>query len=436
MNNAPRNRLSAPLDELALSHLRESLTASETSTTREDELSATPTTARSIAGSISGRPPPAQLSRQEIIAAQRKASRANQRAILSAQANLEHGVDILLPDKATIRSSRIGGTGGAADMIRYSYIEPDGETYDISEIMEEEWTPHKEKHDGEASHSSSVRSRSGVADPDGRNDLLEGALGRQGVSETGQQSLGEKIDRVLNKIKANPNVVGSSGGRRVSAIYTDKDIALPPPSRPERAPDRAPSRSTTPIGSNAIGKVPTVRGLNIGGDNHRPNQLSVQSFEGSDLSVYESTNSTPNRLDMSKSRPSADNVADSPNRSMLDEGTEEDHYLPPASTRKRPLLVLKDHDFGLKRMMAVIEMKALMSGPAPWQANSRSAGQPPEPRRIRRQQSMLTSDTIVDDLLFGPKIDVEEMHPRVREIYEPVAKRLDALDKVCFFYIL
>jgi hypothetical protein len=121
---------------------------------------------------------------------------------------------------------------------------------------------------------------------------------------------------------------------------------------------------------------------------------------------------------------------------MLDEGTEEDHYLPPASTRKRPLLVLKDHDFGLKRMMAVIEMKALMSGPAPWQANSRSAGQPPEPRRIRRQQSMLTSDTIVDDLLFGPKIDVEEMHPRVREIYEPVAKRLDALDKVCFFYIL
>jgi hypothetical protein len=48
---------------------------------------------------------------------------------------------------------------------------------------------------------------------------------------------------------------------------------------------------------------------------------------------------------------------------MSDEGTEEDHYLPPASTRKRPLLTLKEHIFGLKWMMPAIEIKALLSAP-------------------------------------------------------------------------
>ncbi|WVR08214.1 hypothetical protein IAU60_005261 [Kwoniella sp. DSM 27419] len=75
----------------------------------------------------------------EIIAAQRAASRANQKALLSAQNNHSQGVDIVLPDqKGTLRSSRLIEPSGG-EVVRYSYIDDDGETYDISELLEEEW---------------------------------------------------------------------------------------------------------------------------------------------------------------------------------------------------------------------------------------------------------------------------------------------------------
>ncbi|WRT69525.1 uncharacterized protein IL334_006512 [Kwoniella shivajii] len=74
----------------------------------------------------------------EIIAAQRAASRANQKALLSAHTNQTQGVDIILPDqKGTFRSSVL--IEGDDEIVRYSYIDNDGETYDISELLEEEW---------------------------------------------------------------------------------------------------------------------------------------------------------------------------------------------------------------------------------------------------------------------------------------------------------
>jgi hypothetical protein len=440
MNNAPRSRLSAPLDELALQHSRnqrESITASEAST-NNDEAGSAPTTPRP--GAMGSRAPPAQLSRQEIIAAQRAASRANQRAILSAQSNSEQGVDILLPDKATIRSSKLGGS---SELYRYSYIEPDGETYDISEIMEEEWSPHREKAD--SSHHQTGGPSGNQAQHTGgtRSDLLEGALGRHGVSETGQQTLGEKIDRVLNKLKTNPNIVSSSGTRRVSSVYTDKDVALSPPSRPARALERAPSRSNTPNTTDPVNKALQPRAAASGAQGQMKHH-STHSAEDSDMSIYESVAGTPNRAEMNttsttnKPRAFIDRHNDSPNRSVLDEGTEEDHYLPPPSTRKRPLLVLKDQDFGLSRMMAVIEMNAAMQGPAPWQvqAGINRVEAARGMRRLKRQQSLLSSDDVVDNALFGPRVNVDEMHPRIREIYEPTVKRLDVLDKVGYLLLL
>ncbi|GAA5906261.1 uncharacterized protein JCM6883_005493 [Sporobolomyces salmoneus] len=73
-------------------------------------------------------------SQREIIAAQRAASRANQRAILSAQKNSDQGIDINIPDQGTIRSSR-----GEDDDVRYSFINHDGTETDISDIVENEW---------------------------------------------------------------------------------------------------------------------------------------------------------------------------------------------------------------------------------------------------------------------------------------------------------
>ncbi|QRW02002.1 Tip elongation aberrant protein Tea4 [Ceratobasidium sp. AG-Ba] len=149
------SRYSTPLDEVALQQAAQRESVSDASV-------------------VSDQPAPAQpqqMTRQEIIAAQRAASRANQRAILTAQANSEQGVDVLLPDRATLRSARTR----ADERMRYSYVLPDGETYDISEIVERELRQRTMSSDG--------------------GDLLEG------VMDTPRNVMEEKLDRVLTKIR-------------------------------------------------------------------------------------------------------------------------------------------------------------------------------------------------------------------------------------------
>lgn len=158
-----KNRTSAPLDELALANLhRESRTSDPTSPTTTEPSTLKPASSR------------------EIIAAQRAATRANQKAILSAQNNSVRGMDVLLPGNAVLRSSRYD----ADDRMRYSYVEPDGETYDISHIVEEEW------------RDSLGSSNNAGSSAGSQGDLLEGVLAR---SKGG--NLGDQLDRVLNKIK-------------------------------------------------------------------------------------------------------------------------------------------------------------------------------------------------------------------------------------------
>ncbi|GAA5976710.1 hypothetical protein JCM11641_005668 [Rhodosporidiobolus odoratus] len=80
--------------------------------------------------------PTTSSSQRDLIAAQRAASRAHQRAILSAQKNSDQGVDINIPEHGTIRSAR----GAENDEVRYSFINQDGQEVDISEIVEKEWS--------------------------------------------------------------------------------------------------------------------------------------------------------------------------------------------------------------------------------------------------------------------------------------------------------
>ncbi|GAA6049789.1 hypothetical protein JCM3770_002162 [Rhodotorula araucariae] len=77
---------------------------------------------------------------RDLIAAQRAAQRANQRAILSARGNADQGFDITIPEQGTIRSARgtAGGDDGAEE-VRYSFVHQDGTEVDISEIVEDEW---------------------------------------------------------------------------------------------------------------------------------------------------------------------------------------------------------------------------------------------------------------------------------------------------------
>lgn len=75
-------------------------------------------------------------SKQEMIAAQRATSRANQQALLSAHANTSQGIDVVVPQNGTLRSSRVQVDG--AEQMRYSYIDGEGGTHDVSSLVENE----------------------------------------------------------------------------------------------------------------------------------------------------------------------------------------------------------------------------------------------------------------------------------------------------------
>ena len=69
-------------------------------------------------------------------------------------------------------------------------------------------------------------------------------------------------------------------------------------------------------------------------------------------------------------------------------------------------MIPKD-DFGYAHMMAIIEYKG-----------------------SRPKQPILPLDP-VDELLFGAPLDLDSLHPQVRDIYASGFKQLEEMDKVC-----
>lgn len=333
-----RHRSSAPLDEIALQHLhRESMSnssvASESTTGPSEE-------------------PRRQLSKQELIAHQRAQTRANQRAILSAQENSARGLDVRLPSNAVLRSSRYE----LDDRMRYSYVEPDGETtYDISHIVEEEW-----------------RERS-----DTGGDLLHGVLSR------GNTGLGARLDRVLNKIrneKGAPVKASSTTGDVVTSVRTTSPSVY---SIPEGGPS---SHSVTPSASQPGHRGITPPGHNpkgsVGSTGHRtttPTQSRpLHGRQGSTTSTasgYRSPNSPASKFSATHSE-------------------------------RQHLYIPKDY-FEHKELMAVIMSRAGHRAPPDFP--------PLDP---------------VDDLLFGRELDMDAIHPQIRDIYSGVYKQLEEMDNV------
>lgn len=216
-----------------------------------------------------------QQSTQDIIAAQRAASRANQqKTMYSAQKNSHQGVDVLLQDKSRIRSSK-----DSSNTMRYSYVGVDGSELDISEIVEKEWadgssgrakqpTPYDQQDPLESatpvpdpprdspsalsytttdsfasalasplmSSTGSAPSRSIAGDDqeelraiqdlaatpmsiDRTRDHLQDALGRRAASPAlsssshqGGDGIQDRLDRVLAKVKAGNGSGGVAGG--------------------------------------------------------------------------------------------------------------------------------------------------------------------------------------------------------------------------------
>ncbi|RPD54387.1 hypothetical protein L226DRAFT_617846 [Lentinus tigrinus ALCF2SS1-7] len=378
--SSSRHRSSAPLDELALQQLRESVASSSTAsdTTERDE-------------------PKRQLSKQEIIAAQRAATRANQRAILSAQANSARGLDVLLPGNAMLRSSRYE----VDDKIRYSYVEPDGETYDISDIVEEEWR--------------------GVVGPTGHKSNLSGDDLLHGVLAHGKDGLGAKLDRVLSKIRHEKEtgrapLSQSSSGQTVDSVRSSTDSAY---SANESSPDTSTSRTATPVARDAGRNVSSPgHGQRVGSPTavSRLSSYRTASPGESDHSHSRSHTATPTAsrrgYPLPHERQSSFASAMSDYRTATPSSPR-----PPTATMpsahghredNKPKLVLPKNDFGLNEMMAVIEMRAALHNKIP-------EHEPLDP---------------VEEMLFGRPIDPQALHPEIRNIYASTFTQLEEMDQI------
>ncbi|CAL1699438.1 unnamed protein product [Somion occarium] len=350
-----RNRSSAPLDELALSHLHRESTGSAS------------VTSDSTAGL--DEPKQRQMSKQEIIAAQRAATRANQRAILSAQANSARGLDVLLPGNAMIRSSRYD----VDDRMRYSYVEPDGETYDISDIVEEEWR--NEMH----------RERNGPA----RDDLLHGVLSR------GKDGLGARLDRVLSKIRREGGPVRAALPQATSASTVDSADSMR-----SRSPSVYSTAEGGPDGPNSRSATPNANAINSRSPTAATHAIAQRMTSPPPRSASVNANIEPDTR--SRSRTGTGTPSHQKNPSVTGSAGRRT----PAREERRRVYLPAD-DFGISHMMAVITMRGKL------QLGQRQALPPLDP---------------VDELLFGREIKPETLHPKIQEIYSPAFKQLEEMD--------
>ncbi|KAG8922690.1 hypothetical protein FRC01_013717 [Tulasnella sp. 417] len=289
------------------------------------------------------------------------------------------GVDLVLPDKGVIRSAR----SGVDERMLYSYVQPDGETYDISDIIEEElWDVGQDRRSGgsragrpsmddedEVSPISAVRSGSRTGST--RGDLLEDVLVKP------RDVVEQRIDQVLAKIK---------DGRRASSLAsfaTDTSRQHSKPSEDRRSPtprsgsatgrrqgEASGSRSETPVYQGRSSPQQMSRGAGT-----HSQQASIASV----MSDYTPDNST----------------------GMKSSTTERTT----PGTTTRPPIILKD-DFGLSNMMAVIE------------ANANAKKPPPTPPMSE-----------VEELLFGSNLQLEDLHPAARDLFAPMFERMENVNK-------
>ncbi|PCH41669.1 hypothetical protein WOLCODRAFT_137536 [Wolfiporia cocos MD-104 SS10] len=362
-----RHRLSAPLDEIALSHLHRDSVAS--SSVGSDSTAGPSEDAKSVTSS--------QTSKQAIIAAQRAASRANQRAILSAQANSARGLDVVLPGNAIIRSSRYE----VGDRMRYSYVEPDGETtYDISDIVEEEW-----------------RNEVGARTNTNADDLLHGVLAR------GKDGLGAKLERVLSKIKHEKGSGRAPVSQTTSGSTTDSvsSIRSNSPSIYSLAEnDRA--ATATPTAQTSTGRLTSASAHTerIASSTSRLSNYTTASSGTRSITPSAGQRRPPHGRNGS-SLSDMSTYGTAPSSTPIPGHV---HAATPVKNTRR--LVLPKDDFNLQHMMSVIEARA-----------------------SQRKTPELPPQDPVDELLFGKQLDPSTLHPDIGDIYSSTLQQLDEMDE-------
>lgn len=374
---------------------------------------------------------PTTLSRQQLIAAQRLESREKQRAILTAQTNSERGVDVVLSGNAILRSTAVDASG---DKMRYSYVQ-DGETYDISDIVEEERRAGKGKQIGYSQYSQQQK----------KDDWLEGVVRQEG--------LGDNLDRLLSRIKDSKAAVVAARAQaqeqqsrmleqlatgnglspammqshRVSDLSAysidDQEAAGGSPTSPnipsslaqrqqQHSDFQSSSRAGTPAGANGTGRTTPIRPASAAKNNNDSPRNKKQPSTGSLHSDEGSSSTNEAMTPVSATSTPATTVTQHGGASVVSSRATRNG--PSLGGRRSPVIV-KD-DLEVANMITIIELNAGVS----WSVPTSS---------IRSQ----TPDYV--DGLFGPAINLEELHPRIREMYAGTVKQLDDMDSVSGFFV-
>jgi len=255
--------------------------------------------------------------------------------------------------------------------MRYSYVQPDGETYDISELLEQEW---RESHN---------------VSPAAQSDLLEGVLvkNKDGLGAT-------KLERVLNKIKN-----GKVNAQQSDSISTTEEFVR----------STSPSAYSIDESSSGTARTPTP----LAAVQRTTSPMSTLPRAISPASTVRPRTTTPTVSskpisDANRRQPSIASVMSDQSGYATPTGRTSTPPLSPREVQmaspRRQLVVPKD-DFGIPQMMSIIELR----GSAP-----KKPQRPVHP---------------VDELLFGTKMDVESLHPQIQQIYAGSFQQLIDMDK-------
>lgn len=302
---------------------------------------------------------------------------------LSIRPNREQGVDIMY-EAGLFRSQRQGSNPPS-----YTFVNRSGEAVDIRDYVEDEFRGNQS---------------------DGTKDLLDQAT----MSST--TALSSSLNRILERMRTSSTLTQGTSARANAtspSIYSQSSRggAASAQNQDTRASDDVPrSRSTTPtagrsttaspgpgpIASRATAVAgsrpasPASAALIPSGHRSQPSIASVMS----DFSAYTSESEATG--------PDSAHLQDSNNLRSLR----------PTLSAMAP--IQENAESGITRMLAIIELGAAL-------------GQPPR----KPEPSLL------DSTFLGTPIVLEDLHPRVREIYEPTIRELEDASKVssrCFFF--
>lgn len=281
--------------------------------------------------------------------------------------NADRGLDVIVREKGVVKSGRQGSS------IRYGFIPPSGESYDIRSLLEEEWR--------------ALGDNAEAYPKLGPNDDILDALCRK-PSQVLRQTLGRIMSRAQPSTLAVPSRNLTDEDLSPS-VYSDTGTPVVSPIRGEVeiTPSRGAYAGQAVSANEIIRDVASTGSVQAGPDSMLPPDAthtqhshrihpSISSID-SDISQYTSGSDTQGEVQI-------ENTVRLEVQQAMD----------------------VNQDSGLSRMLATIELEADLSRPPP---------PPPVP--------------MIDKYFLGIPLSLDTLHPAARDFFEPSFRRLDDAEK-------